>query len=102
MTIGIVGDPTYPTSLVLAMPTPDQEWATAGATTVLSKAVAPSTAALVELIGQTSGGSFGVTPARCSSARFGRWWSRSTLTPPWTPRCFDMERDFFELDPILT
>jgi ATP-dependent DNA ligase len=50
--IGIVGDPKQPTSLVLAMPG-GGELATAGSTTVLSKAVALTVAPLLELTGET-------------------------------------------------
>jgi ATP-dependent DNA ligase len=53
LAIGVVGDPSAPTSLVLAMPTFEDEPRPAGATTVLSRAVARAIAPLLELTGQT-------------------------------------------------
>jgi ATP-dependent DNA ligase len=53
LAVGVVGDPASPTSLVLAMPTLEDEPRAAGATTVLSRATARSIAPLLELTGQT-------------------------------------------------
>lgn len=53
LAIGVVGAPSAPTSLVLAMPTLEAEPRAAGATTVLTRASARAIAPLLELTGQT-------------------------------------------------
>jgi ATP-dependent DNA ligase len=53
LAVGVVGDPAAPTSLVLAMPTLDDEPRAAGATTVLTRAAAQATAPLSDFTGQT-------------------------------------------------
>jgi hypothetical protein len=53
LAVGVVGDPAAPTSLVLAMPTLDDEPRAAGATTVLTRAAAQAIALLSDFTGQT-------------------------------------------------
>ena len=53
LAIGVVGSVSAPTSLVLAMPTLDEDPRAAGATTVLTKTAARAIAPLLELTGLT-------------------------------------------------
>jgi hypothetical protein len=53
LAVGVVGDPVAPTSLVLAMPTLDDEPRAAGATAILTPGCSAAIAPLSDFTGQT-------------------------------------------------